>query len=183
MKNNFKKIEFESGVTEELNHQNFFDNEDPKRLDDEGRVYSNDDGSELSLDNKNQGNDASDATSMEETNNTHPEGNVQNEIDYINKFDDSEINFDTEELSVNNLRRSSRQTKLPSSLNDFKVEGKVKYGVERVVNYANLNHDSFWLATALSKSIEPTCYEEAVLNSNWIDAMNSEIEALNENHP
>ncbi|GJQ90774.1 ribonuclease H-like domain-containing protein [Tanacetum coccineum] len=161
MKNNLKKSEFESSVTKELNHKNFFDNEDPKRPNDEGRVSSNDDGSELSPDNNNQGNNDSDATSMEETNNTHPEGN---------------------ELPVNNLRRSSRQTKLPSSLNDFIVEGKVKYGVERVVHYANLNPDSLCFATALNKSIEPTCYEESVLDSNWIDAMNSKIKALNENH-
>ncbi|GJY69944.1 ribonuclease H-like domain-containing protein [Tanacetum coccineum] len=120
------------------------------------RVSSNDDGSELSPDNNNQ--------------------------DFINDFDDSEINFDTEELPVNNLRRSSRQTKLPSSLNDFIVEGKVKYGVERVVNYANLNLDSFCFATALNKISEPTCYEKSILDSTWIDAMNSEIEALNENH-
>ncbi|GJX16835.1 ribonuclease H-like domain-containing protein [Tanacetum coccineum] len=85
-------------------------------------------------------------------------------------------------MPANTLRRSSRQTKLPSSLNDFIVEGKVKYGVERVVNYANLNHDNYCFVSALNKSVEPTCYEEAILDSNWIDAMNSEIEALNENH-
>ncbi|GKF03138.1 ribonuclease H-like domain-containing protein, partial [Tanacetum coccineum] len=85
-------------------------------------------------------------------------------------------------LKLHTLRRSSRQTKLPSSLNDFIVKGKVKYGVERVVNYANLNHDNYCFISALNKSIEPTCYEEAILDSNWIDAMNAEIEALNENH-
>nr|GEU83604.1 ribonuclease H-like domain-containing protein [Tanacetum cinerariifolium] len=79
------------------------------------------------------GNDDSDATSMEESNNTHPKGNVQNETDFINDFDDSKISYDTEKLPVNNLRRSYRQIKLPSSLNDFVVEGKVKYSVERVV--------------------------------------------------
>ncbi|GKE09795.1 ribonuclease H-like domain-containing protein, partial [Tanacetum coccineum] len=154
MKYNLKKIEFESGVTK-LNHKNFFDNEDPKRPNDEGRVSSNNDGLELSPDNNNQ--------------------------DFINDFDDSEINSDTEELPVNNLRRTSRQTKLPSSLNDFIVEGKVKFGVERVVNYANLKPDSFCFATALNKSIEPKCYEDVMLDSNWIDAMNSKSEALNEN--
>ncbi|GJW71282.1 ribonuclease H-like domain-containing protein, partial [Tanacetum coccineum] len=145
--------------------QRFFNEKDPKRSNDEGRVSFNDNGSKLSPDNNNQGNDDSDATPMEEINNTHPEGNCQNEIDFINDFDDSEINSDTEELPVNNLRRSSRQTKLPSSLNDFIVEGKVKYGVERVVNYANLKLHSFCFATALNKSIEPTCYEDVVLDS------------------
>nr|GEV44048.1 reverse transcriptase domain-containing protein [Tanacetum cinerariifolium] len=33
----------------------------------------------------------------------------------------------------------------------------------------------------LLEGIEPTCYEEAVLDSNWIDALNAEIKALNEN--
>nr|GFC54656.1 putative reverse transcriptase, RNA-dependent DNA polymerase, Gag-polypeptide of LTR copia-type [Tanacetum cinerariifolium] len=88
----------------------------------------------------------------------------------------------TKELSVHTLKRSSRQTKLPSSLNDFIVEGKVKYDVERVVNFVNLNHDNYCFVSALNKSIESTCYEEAILDSNWIDAMNAEIEALNENH-
>ncbi|GKD49498.1 ribonuclease H-like domain-containing protein [Tanacetum coccineum] len=85
-------------------------------------------------------------------------------------------------MPANTLRRSSRQTKLPSSLNDFIVEGKVKYGVERVVNYANLNHDNYCFVSALNKSVEPTCYEEVILDSNWIDARNAEIEAVNENH-
>nr|GFC71639.1 putative reverse transcriptase, RNA-dependent DNA polymerase, Gag-polypeptide of LTR copia-type [Tanacetum cinerariifolium] len=75
----------------------------------------------------------------------------------------------------------SRQTKLPFSLNDFVIEGKVKYGVEKVVNYANLNSANFCFISALNKSIEPTCYEEAILDSNWIDAMRAEIKALNEN--
>ncbi|GKD79795.1 hypothetical protein Tco_1342416, partial [Tanacetum coccineum] len=34
-------------------------------------------------------------------------------------------------------------------------------------------------ASSLNKSIEPTCYKDAILDSNWIDAMNVEIEALN----
>ncbi|GKB96948.1 ribonuclease H-like domain-containing protein [Tanacetum coccineum] len=85
-------------------------------------------------------------------------------------------------MPVNTVRRSSRQTKLPTSLNDFIIEGKVKYGVEKVVNYANLNHESFCFASGLNKSVEPTCYEEAILDNNWIDAMNAEIEALNKNH-
>ncbi|GKA21189.1 wall-associated receptor kinase 5-like protein, partial [Tanacetum coccineum] len=137
------QTEFESGVTKDLNHKKKSDKENPKRPNDEGRVSSNDDGIELSLDI------------------------------------DQQFNSDVEEFPVNTLRRSSRQTKLPSSLNDFIVEGKVKYGVERIVSYANLNHENLFFAYSLNKSIESTCYEEAVLDSNWIDAMNAEIEALN----
>ncbi|GKC64838.1 ribonuclease H-like domain-containing protein [Tanacetum coccineum] len=100
------------------------------------------------------GNDDSEATSMDDTNNTHPEGIIPNETDFITDFyENSEFNFETEELPANTLRRSSRQTKLPSSLNDFIVEGKVKYGVEKVVNYANLNHDNYCVVSALNKTL------------------------------
>ncbi|GJZ62781.1 hypothetical protein Tco_0619202 [Tanacetum coccineum] len=157
MKNNLKQKKFESGVTKDLNHKFCFDNESPKGPNDEGRVSSNDDGTELSPD-INQSNDDSEATSIDETYNAHPKGIVPNETNFIYDFyENSEFNSDTEELPVNTLRRSSRQTKLPSSLNDFIVEGKVKYGVERVVNYANLNHDNYCFVSALNKSVEPTC--------------------------
>ncbi|GKF09016.1 putative RNA-directed DNA polymerase [Tanacetum coccineum] len=120
---------------------------------------------------------------MDEINNTHPEGTVSDETNFIHEFyENSQFNTETEDFSVNTLRRSSRQTKLPSSLNDFIVNGKVKYGVEKVVNYANLNYDNYCFISALNKSVEPTCYKEAILDSNWIDAMNAEIEVLNENN-
>ena len=70
---------------------------------------------------------------------------------------------------------------MPKSLNDFIVEGKVKFGIEKVVNYSNLDTDSFCFDSNLNKSVEPTCYEEAILNPHWIDAMNAAIEALNKN--
>ncbi|GKB64307.1 hypothetical protein Tco_0920493 [Tanacetum coccineum] len=143
MKNNLKQTIFDSGVTKDLNHKNLFDNENPKRPNDEGRVSSNDDGTELSPEI--QGDDDSKATSMDENNNTHPEGNVPNETDFVNDF------------------------------------CKVKYGVEKVVNYANLNHENFCFASGLNKSVEPTCYQDAILDNNWIDAINAEIEALNKN--
>ncbi|GKA91488.1 ribonuclease H-like domain-containing protein [Tanacetum coccineum] len=69
------------------------------------------------------GNDDSEATSMDEINNTHHEDTVPNETDFINYFyENLEFNSNVEKLLVNTLRRSSRQTKLPTSLNDFIVE-------------------------------------------------------------
>ncbi|GKB17266.1 putative RNA-directed DNA polymerase, partial [Tanacetum coccineum] len=71
------------------------------------------------------GNDDSEATSMDEINNTHPEDTVPNEKDFINYFyENIEFNSNVEKLLVNTLRRSSRQTKLPTSLNDFIVEDR-----------------------------------------------------------
>ncbi|GJX16570.1 putative RNA-directed DNA polymerase [Tanacetum coccineum] len=162
-----------------LNNQDKFSS----RPNDDGRVSLNDDGTELNPELQ----DDSEATSMSE--NTPPKGNVSNETNVSSKTDSaSDINdsskaiFEIGNLPVNTVRRSMRQTKLPSSLNDFIINGKVKYGVEKVVNYANLDHDSFCFASSLNRSVEPSCYEHAILDNNWIDAMNSEIEALNKNH-
>ncbi|GJR55796.1 ribonuclease H-like domain-containing protein [Tanacetum coccineum] len=47
--------------------------------------------------------------------------------------------------------------------------------------HSELNSDVEELPANTVRSIEPTCYEEVVLDSNWIDVMNAEIEALNEN--
>nr|GEV19443.1 ribonuclease H-like domain-containing protein [Tanacetum cinerariifolium] len=102
-------------------------------------------------------NDDYKATSMSE--NTHPEGNVSNETNVSSEIDSAgDINDNSEPISkigdlpVNTVRRSMRQTKLPSSLNDCIINGK-----------------------------------HVILDNNWIehvilDAMNSEIEALNKNH-
>ena len=52
MKNNLQKQFFESGVSKDLNHKNFFDNDNPKSPNDEGRVSSNDEGTELNSPNE-----------------------------------------------------------------------------------------------------------------------------------
>nr|GEW51887.1 ribonuclease H-like domain-containing protein [Tanacetum cinerariifolium] len=56
-----------------------------------------------------------------------------------------------------------------SELSPDENQGKVKYDVEKVVNHANLNSANFCFISALNKSVEPTCYEEAILDSIWID--------------
>jgi hypothetical protein len=40
------------------------------------------------------------------------------------------------------LRRSTRESVLPKALNDYIIEGKVKFGLEKVVNYANLSQEN-----------------------------------------
>ncbi|GKF51413.1 hypothetical protein Tco_0147880, partial [Tanacetum coccineum] len=79
MKNNLKKTVFDSRVTKDVNHKNFFDNENPKRPNNDGRVSSCDDRTELSSDSQN-GDDYV-ATSID--NNTHPEGNALDETDLV----------------------------------------------------------------------------------------------------
>ncbi|GKC15143.1 hypothetical protein Tco_1011925, partial [Tanacetum coccineum] len=65
---------------------------------------------------------------------------------------------------------------------DYVVDGKVKYGINTIVNYSNLSCDTFSFTTSLNKTSEPKSFKEDVLDSKWVDAMNSEIEALNKNN-
>nr|GEU95260.1 putative reverse transcriptase, RNA-dependent DNA polymerase, Gag-polypeptide of LTR copia-type [Tanacetum cinerariifolium] len=78
-------------------------------------------------------------------------------------------------------RRSSRPSRVPQNLNDFVIEGKFKYRVERVVNYSNISKEIFCFTSNLNKSIEPKSYHKSTLDNNYISAMNNEIEALNRN--
>ncbi|XP_076925214.1 uncharacterized protein LOC143587953 [Bidens hawaiensis] len=80
------------------------------------------------------------------------------------------------------VRRSTRSSTLPKRLQDYMIEGKVKYGLEKVVNYSNLSHEKFSFVSSLNKSIEPKWYRDAVLGKHWVDAMNSEMEALHRNN-
>ncbi|KAJ0482050.1 putative RNA-directed DNA polymerase [Helianthus annuus] len=80
------------------------------------------------------------------------------------------------------VRRSSRKTLFPKRFDEFVVEGKVKYGIEKVVNYANLSFDNLCLVASLNKSVEPNSYNEAIKDTRWIEAMNNEMEALHRNN-
>ncbi|GJV05505.1 hypothetical protein Tco_1343161 [Tanacetum coccineum] len=143
-------------------HKNFFDNENPKRPNDDGKVSYYDDCTELSSDSQND-NDSR-LTFIDES--THLEGNLSDETYLVGNFyENIKFNSESVDLPVNAIRMSSRQTKLSTGLNDFIVEGKVKYGVERVVN-SNLSFDKFSFASSLNKSIEPTCYKDAILDDN-----------------
>nr|GEV98041.1 reverse transcriptase domain-containing protein [Tanacetum cinerariifolium] len=159
-----------------------------ERPNDEGRVPSNNDGVESNPIDK--GDDDSAATSIEE--NAHSEGN----IDSMNQSVESEgvtthlFNIE-EEIDQSDLidyddvvepvRRSSRQTKLPLNLNDYVVDSKVKFGLNKVVNYSKLCVKNLCFTTSLNKSFEPNNYKEAINDNNWVEAMNNEIKALNRN--
>ncbi|KAL9996132.1 putative RNA-directed DNA polymerase [Helianthus debilis subsp. tardiflorus] len=78
-------------------------------------------------------------------------------------------------------RRSTRSSTLPRNLSDYVVEGKVKYGLEKVVNYSNLSVEHKCFTSLLDKSCEPRNFYEASKDPNWVSAMNEEIEALHRN--
>ncbi|XP_071699236.1 uncharacterized protein [Rutidosis leptorrhynchoides] len=68
--------------------------------------------------------------------------------------------------SSNNLRRSTRSTVIHKTFDDFIVDDKVKYSINRVVNYSNLNSDNLCFISNLNKSYEPKSYEHAVKDPN-----------------
>ncbi|GJW78706.1 hypothetical protein Tco_0140388 [Tanacetum coccineum] len=157
----------------------------PKRPYDEGRVPCNGDGTDSS--SLNEDDDESDATSIED--NAHPEGNPEN----LNHSDESEFlenNDEDIDLSdhidyddaVESVRKSSRQSKLPANLNDYVIDIKVKFGLNKVVNYCKLSNKNLCFTTALNKSFEPSRYKDAITDNNWVEAVNNEMESLNRNH-
>nr|GEV38191.1 hypothetical protein [Tanacetum cinerariifolium] len=58
------------------------------------------------------------------------------------------------------VRRSSRRSKFPNMLEYFELDGKVKYGLNRYVNYDNLS-EAYCFMTNLNKTIKPKSYREA----------------------
>ncbi|KAJ9561025.1 hypothetical protein OSB04_006185 [Centaurea solstitialis] len=101
---------------------------------------------------------------LDENDDHSPEGNLQKS---------------NTEFSV--LRKSERVSNFPKRFDEYVVEGKVKYGIERVVNYSKLCKENYCFVSNLNKSLEPTSYLEASKDQNWIKAMNDEMEALYRN--
>lgn len=59
---------------------------------------------------------------------------------------------------------------------------KVKFSSSHVLSYDNIfpsNH--FHLISAITINHEPTTYKQAVKHPHWIQAMNSELDALSQN--
>ncbi|GJT76697.1 ribonuclease H-like domain-containing protein, partial [Tanacetum coccineum] len=88
------------------------------------------------------------------------EGNVQDENPDLNIVAPSGDH--SPEEGQPNIKRSSRPTKMPFKFNDFMLDSKLKYGIEKHVNYSKLNTANYCFATTLNKSVEPTTYYDAV---------------------
>ncbi|GJU22208.1 putative RNA-directed DNA polymerase, partial [Tanacetum coccineum] len=121
------------------------------------------------------GNDNTHTTTHVEEN-THSEGNVVPLLE-VSVFQ----NIPKTQTEENGLRRSKRSSKLPDKLNDYVLDKSVKYGLSRYANHYVLSADNFCFVSNMNKSAEPTSFEEASKDINWINAMNDEISALYEN--
>ncbi|KAK1441129.1 hypothetical protein QVD17_06967 [Tagetes erecta] len=106
------------------------------------------------------------------------------EVDNTDKVNDDDETISPEDFNDPSVptRKSTRHTSLPKNLNDFIIEGKVKYGFEKVVHYSKFSKEHYCFATALNKSVEPRSSKEALKDINWVNAMNKEMEALNRNN-
>nr|GEV68538.1 ribonuclease H-like domain-containing protein [Tanacetum cinerariifolium] len=80
-----------------------------------------------------------------------------------------------------NLIKSSRTTKLPAKFNEYVLDNKVKYGLNRYANHTHLDSQSRYFIYNLNKTLEPSSFEEASKDPNWICATNDEMNALYEN--
>ncbi|GKD60774.1 ribonuclease H-like domain-containing protein [Tanacetum coccineum] len=84
-------------------------------------------------------------------------------------------------LDTQPLRRSERSSVFPNKYNDYVVDSKVKYGLERYVGYSDVTTENFCFVTELNKAFEPKNYWEACKYQHWVKAMNKEMNALYRN--
>ncbi|GJX52001.1 ribonuclease H-like domain-containing protein [Tanacetum coccineum] len=179
-----------SNVFQDINHLNFFDLDYPEIPSDE-----NSDDPSLNSDSVDHSDSSHSPVSGEnDDTNDIPDSGIDADIsDHFHATQDEQvttleenimsegsedINPMTNSQGTQNLRRSSRQSVFPKNYNDFVVESKVKYGLEKFVGYAKLNTENLCFVTELNKSHEPKTFSEALRYSHWTDAMNKEMEAL-----
>nr|GEY40806.1 putative reverse transcriptase, RNA-dependent DNA polymerase, Gag-polypeptide of LTR copia-type [Tanacetum cinerariifolium] len=80
------------------------------------------------------------------------------------------------------LRRYTRQHKMPARFDNYELDKKIRYGTNVVVSYANLSIENYVFSNNLNKIHEPKSYAEAASDPRWVEAMNKEMKALNNNN-
>ncbi|OIS97694.1 hypothetical protein A4A49_62376, partial [Nicotiana attenuata] len=86
------------------------------------------------------------------------------------------------------VRRSGRVSKPPIWLQDYiqptkgKSAGCCKYPLSEVLTYDHITPKYQSYLSQFSVEVEPVTYQEAVKDKRWVEAMKSEIKALEDNH-
>lgn len=116
--------------------------------------------------------------------------------DATNGLNDTAADDDTTTDGVNSPlavdvlpRRSARSTKTPSYLQDYhcgllyydSLPAKVKFPLQDFLSYDRLSSRYKAFSLAVSSTAEPRFYHEAVPFAHWRDAMNSELQAMEDN--
>ncbi|GJZ28844.1 ribonuclease H-like domain-containing protein [Tanacetum coccineum] len=144
----------------------------------------NDDGGEPSRSNigsESQANDTAKEVSFDDDQESVEIGEEDFYKGYI--FENNEVPthlFNTKESST--LRRSSRKSKLPPKLNDYVLNSKARYGLDKFFNHTWLSAKNYCFIANINKIFEPKSYEEAALDKNWVQAMYEEMYALCKNN-
>ncbi|GJR65286.1 hypothetical protein Tco_0011351 [Tanacetum coccineum] len=165
-------------------HKTFFDDFQT----DNQASSPNDDGGETS--GSNIGSESKSDDTAREQSSDDDQGSMQiGEEDFSkgNMFENYDVTtnlFNTNESNIreSSLRRSSRQSKLPPKLNDYVLNNKVRYGLDKFANHTWLFVENCGFIANINMSFKPKSYEEDALDKNWVQAMNEEIEALHENN-
>ncbi|GKA15000.1 ribonuclease H-like domain-containing protein [Tanacetum coccineum] len=149
-----------ANLFQDVNHTNFFDLEYPEFSNDDERVDP-----KLNSDNKSQSATSSSSKSGRNTSIANFLVNSKNDADRSdnvfatqneglttleeNIFFEGNLdqNLNSSSQDVQNLRRSSRQSVFPRNYNDFVVDSKVKYGIEKYVGYSKLNTENYCFIT------------------------------------
>ena len=71
-----------------------------------------------------------------------------------------------------NQSRPKRVSRLPLKLNEYVLDGKVRYGLHRYANHAVLTVENCAFVSNLNKTSEPTSYEEASKRVEWKNSIN-----------
>ncbi|GJY34619.1 hypothetical protein Tco_0419088 [Tanacetum coccineum] len=150
------------------NHKTFFDDFQT----DSQASSPNDDGREPSSSNIGSESDSDDiAREQSSDNEQEPMQIGEEDFSEGNNFENFEVPnllFNTEESTgeSNTLRRSSRQSKLPHKLNDYVLNSKARYGLDKFVNHTWLSAENCGFIANVNKIFEPKTYEEAALDKN-----------------
>ncbi|GJZ59848.1 putative RNA-directed DNA polymerase [Tanacetum coccineum] len=167
----------------EADHLTLFDNQLFQSPYDEGRVTSVVKGSPSFSGTDTESSHLSKngtATQVEDT--SLSEGNLSETKTGSSSVPTHNLTFESIDRVQSEPRRSGRVSKLPAKLNDYVIDSKLKYGLEKHVSYAKLNSVNYCFATTLNKSVDPTNYYKAATDPRWVEVMNDEIDALYRNH-
>ncbi|KAJ0925897.1 putative RNA-directed DNA polymerase [Helianthus annuus] len=150
------------GINNELDHTNFFDcyetftpsiSQSPN--DEERESGSHD----ILIDDQQPIYSSTSATSgqVDQSDSTLDRGLSSSNVnpDMVEDTGMSNAETNPSEGNVPSVRRSSRNVTLPKRLDGFVLGGKVKYEMDKVVNYSCLSADNFCLVNSLNKIIEP----------------------------
>lgn len=86
-------------------------------------------------------------------------------------------------------RRSTRQSKAPTYLQDFHCNSistsssttTPLYPLSSVLSYHKLSPSHLHFVLSITSQIEPTSYKQAIQHEHWIKAMHTELQALEQN--